>query len=145
MPPGSVRIDMKAFQEHRQLQLATLRKAKLQGLSHFQYLAPYEGTHNEIQVTADEMIFSDTDWNKVTPAWRELGLIPFDMGSFMAVSLSVERFHQQADDSKQYFEPLRAFVKLADELPMASIPKEGSGSAMIASLVAAPGRSRARN
>jgi len=140
MPPGSVRIDMKAFQEHRQLQLATLRKAKLQGLSYFQYHAPYEST-NEIQVTADEMIFSDKDWDKVTPAWRELGVIPFDMGSFMAVSLNVERFNQQADDSRQYFEPLRAFVKLADELPMASIPKEGSGSAMIASPVAAPGRS----
>jgi hypothetical protein len=139
MPVGSVRIDMKAFQEHRKLQLDTLRKAKTQGLSYFQYHAPYEGTHNEIQVTADEMIFSDRMWDKVTPAWKELGLIPFDMGSFMAVSLNVDRFNQQAEDSKQYHEPLLAFVKLADELPMASIPKDGSGSAMVASPAAAAG------
>jgi hypothetical protein len=132
MPPGSVRIDMKAFQEHRQLQLATLRKAKTQGLNYFQYHAPYEGVHNEVQVTADELIFSEKDWDKVTPAWRELGLIPFDMGSFMAVSLNVERFNQQAEDSRQYMSPLLAFVKLADELPMASVPKDASGSAMVA-------------
>src|SRR5262245_28308685 len=133
MPAGSVHIDMKSFQEHRKLQVETLRKAKVQGLTYFQYHAPYEGTHNEIQVTADEMIFSEKDWNKVNSSWRELGLIPFDMGSFMAVSLNVERFNQQAEESKRYFEPLLAFVKLADELPMASIPKDGGGSALIAS------------
>jgi hypothetical protein len=140
MPAGSVRIDMKVFQEHRKLQLDTLRKAKTQGLHYFQYHAPYEGSHNEIQETADELIFSDKDWDKVTPAWRELGIIPFDMGSFMAVSLNVERFNQQADDSKQYHPPLLAFVKLADELPMASVPRDGSGSAMVASPVAAQGQ-----
>lgn len=137
MPPGSVRIDMKAFQEHRQLQIATIRKATSQGLNHFQYHAPYEGLRNEIQETADELIFSEKEWAKVTNAWRDLGIIPFDMGSFMAVSLNVERFNQQAEESKRYLEPLLAFVKLADELPLASIPKDGSGSAMVASPVAA--------
>ena len=133
MPPGSVRLDMKAYQDHRTLQLETVRKAKLQGLNHFQYHAPYEAAHNEVQVTADEIIFSEKDWSKITPAWKELGLIPFDMGSFMGVSLNVERFNQQAEESKKYLEPLIAFVKLADELPMASIPKEPGGSALVQS------------
>jgi hypothetical protein len=140
MPPGSVRIDMQAFLDHRRLQTETLRKAKAQGLQYFQYHAPYEDTSNEIQVTADELIFAEREWDKVTPAWRELGIIPFDMGNFMAVSLNVERFFQQAEDSKQYHQPLLAFVKLADEIPMASVPKDSNASAMMVLPPAAPGR-----
>jgi hypothetical protein len=133
MPPGTVRIDMKAFEQHRKLQLETIRKARGSGLNHFQYHSPYEAAHNEVQVTADEVIFSDKDWDKITPAWKELGLIPFDMGSFMGVSLNVQRFAEQAEESKKYLEPLIAFVKLADDLPMASIPKEPGGSALVQS------------
>jgi len=33
---------------------------------------------------------------------------------------------------------LLAFVKLADELPLAAVPKDGSGSAMVASPAGAP-------
>ena len=139
MPPGAVRLDMKAFMDHRKLQRDTIRKARTQGLSYFQYHAPYEGVHNEIQVTADEVIFSDRDWDKITPAWRDLGLIPFDMGSFMGVSLNIERFNQQAEESRKYMEPLQAFVKLADELPLASVPKDSGLSAMIASPVGTKG------
>ncbi len=131
MPPGSVRLDLKAFQDHRKLQFETIRKAKVQGLSHFQYHAPFEAGHNEVQVTADEVVFSDKEWQNITPAWKELGLIPFDMGSFMGVSLNVERFNQLAEQSRKYIEPLRAFVKLADELPVASVPKDPGGSAML--------------
>jgi hypothetical protein len=126
-------MDMAAFQEHRKLQVETIRKAKTQGLSYFQYHAPYEGVHNDIQVTADEVIFSEKTWDKITPAWRELGLIPFDMGSFMGVSLNVERFNQQAEESKKYLEPLQAFVKLADELPLASVPKDAGHQSPVAS------------
>jgi hypothetical protein len=133
MPPGSVRLDMKAFQDHRKLQLETIRKAKGAGLSYFQYHSPFEAAHNEIQVTADEVVLSDKDWETITPAWKELGLIPFDMGSFMGVSLNVQRFAEQAEESKKYLEPLRAYVKLADELPMASIPKESGGSGLVQS------------
>ena len=140
MPPGSVRIDMKAFESHRKVQLDTIRKAKMQGLSYFQYHSPFEAAHNEVQVTADEVIFSDKDWDKVTSAWRELGLIPFDLGSFVAVSLNVERFNQRAEESRKYFEPLVAFVKLADELPMASIPKDSGLSGFIQSPAAHVGK-----
>ncbi len=133
MPPGTVRMDLKAFEEHRHLQLETIRKAKAQGLSYFQYNAPFGAAHNEVQVTADELIFSDKDWDKVTPAWRELGLIPFDMGGFKAVSLNVERYNQKAEESKKYLEPLGAFVKLADELPLASVPKDAQPSGLVSS------------
>jgi hypothetical protein len=143
MPAGSVHIDMKAFNEHRQLQLNTLRKAKAQGLAYFQYHAPYEGTRNEIQETADELIFSDKDWDKLTTAWQTLGIIPFDMGSFMGVSLNVERFNQQAEESKRHLNELMGLVKLSDELPLASIPKDSSGSAMIAA-AAGPASGRAQ-
>jgi hypothetical protein len=133
MPPGTVRIDMKAFEQHRKLQVETIRKARSAGLNHFQYHSPFEAAHNEVQVTADEVIFSDKDWDKITPAWKELGLIPFDMGSFMGVSLNVQRFSEQAEESKKYLDPLIAFVKLADELPMASIPKDAGLSALVQS------------
>ncbi len=133
MPPGTVRIEVKAYESHRKLQLDTIRKARSQGLNHFQYHSPYEAAHNEVQVAADEVIFSEKEWDKITPAWKELGLIPFDMGSFMGVSLNVERFNQQSEESKKYLEPLIAFVKLSDELPMASIPKDTGLSGIITS------------
>ena len=141
MPPGSVRLDLKAYQDHRKLQLETLRKAKTAGIGYFQYHAPYDAGHNEIQVTADDVVLSDKDWDAITPAWKELGLIPFDMGSFMGVSLNVIRFAEQAEASKKYIAPLKAFVKLADELPMASIPKEPGGSALVQSPSAHMGKS----
>jgi hypothetical protein len=133
MPPGTVRIDAKAFEEHRNLQSESIRKAKAQGLTYFQYNAPFGAAHNEVQVTADELIFSEKDWDKITSAWRELGLIPFDMGGFKAVSLNVERYNQKAEESKRYLDPLIAFVKLADELPLASVPKDAGLSALISS------------
>ena len=137
MPPGSVRLDMKAFQEHRKLQLETIRKAQVQGLHHFQYHAPFETAYNEVQNTADELVFEDRQWDKVTPKWRELGLVPFDMGSFMGVSLNVERFRAQEDESRKYLEPLLAYVKLSDELPLASVPKDG-GAPSFAAPAASP-------
>ena len=123
MPPAAVRLDLGAFREHRKLQLDTIRKAKHQGLHHFQYHAPFEGLHSRLQAAADDAVFEERDWDRITPAWRELGLLPFDMGNFMGVSLSVERFRAQAEESKQYLEPLFELVKLSDELPTASIPK----------------------
>ena len=133
MPPGTVRLDMNAFQEHRKLQLETIRKAKVQGLRHFQYHAPFDTAYNEVQNTADELVFEDKEWDKVTPRWPEVGLVPFDMGNFMGVSLNVERFRAQADESRKYLEPLFAYVKLSDELPLASVPKDGGAPPAAAS------------
>jgi hypothetical protein len=126
LPPQALLMDRAAIEEHRRLQIETLRKAKVQGLHYFQYHAPYGSKHDELQATADEAVFEEKDWDKVTSAWRELGLIPFDMGSFMGVSLNIERFHAQAEDSKALLEPLLKLVKLADELPLASVPKDPS-------------------
>ena len=138
MPPGSVHLDMKAFQDHRKLQIETIRKAKVQGLRNFQYNAPFGAVHNEVQVTADDVVLEAKDWDRITPAWQDLGLIPFDMGSFMGVSLNVERFLAQANESKKYLEPLLAYVKLADELPMASVPRDAGSSATIATSASPP-------
>jgi hypothetical protein len=39
------------------------------------------------------------------------------------VSLTVERFNQQAEDSRKHIGELQAIVKQSDELPVASVPK----------------------
>jgi hypothetical protein len=124
MPPGSVHLDMQAFHDHRKNQLVTIQKSAREALHYYQYHAPFEAAHNEVQVTADELVLEDKDWDRITPVWRDLGLIPFDMGSFSGVSLNIERFRAKAEESRRYIEPLLAFVKLADELPTASVPKE---------------------
>jgi hypothetical protein len=99
----------------------------------FQYHEPFEAAFNEVQNVADELVLEDKDWDKVTPRWPELGLVPFDMGSFIGVSLNVERFRAQADESRKYLESLLTHVKLSDEWPLASIVGDSAAPATTAS------------
>jgi hypothetical protein len=123
MPPGSVHLDLNAFREHRAQQQAAIQKGRRQGLHHFQYHAPFQAMHSRMQAMADELVLDEKEWERITPAWSTLGLIPFDMGNFIGVSLNVERFRARAEESHDYIEPLAELVKLSEELPMASVPK----------------------
>lgn len=137
MPPAAVHVDLAAYHKHRENQIHTIKKALGESLHYFQYHAPYEAAHNEIQVTADELVLEDKEWDSVTPVWRDAGLIPFDMGTFSGVSLNVERFRAKSEESRRFLEPLRAFVKLVNELPTAAIPRDGSSAAKPAATASA--------